>query len=94
MYRAGTLLLAEEGSLALPWGNLYSLPLLHVESGRHTRRTRPLIPGTWAESTEVFPRDFQRQISFFLEGWQPGRGDGKERRLPLVPRTRGKLDGK
>lgn len=24
MYRAGTLLLAEEGSLALPWGNLYS----------------------------------------------------------------------
>lgn len=64
------------------------------KSGRHTRRTRPPIPGTWAESTEVFPRDFQRHNFFFPGGvatWERRR-EGKER-LPSVPRTREKLDG-
>lgn len=28
-----------------------------------------------------------RFFFFFLEGWQPGRGGGKERRLPAEPRA-------
>lgn len=62
------------------------------ECKTHTRRTWPLIPGTWAESTQVFPGHFRRFL-FPLEGWQPGRGGGKERRLPAEPRSRGKLEG-
>lgn len=62
------------------------------EWNTHTRRTWPLVPGTWAESTQVFPGNFRRFL-FSLEGWQPGRGGGKERRLPAEPRALGKLEG-
>lgn len=83
MYGIGTLLLAGEGSLALPGGNLYSrastsflsytwrVEDTHAEQGHSS-------PGTWAESTEEFPRDFQRQI--FPGGvatWERRR-EGKE----------------
>lgn len=83
VYGIGTLLLAGEGSLALPGGNLYSrastsflsytwrVEDTHAEQGHSS-------PGTWAESTEEFPRDFQRQI--FPGGvatWERRR-EGKE----------------
>lgn len=51
------------------------LPYTGEEEGT-VHRARPLIPGTWAENTQVFLRDSKRET----EGRQPERGGGEGKR--------------
>lgn len=37
-------------------------PVLHGEEEGTVHRARPLIPGTWAENTEVFLRDSKEKL--------------------------------
>lgn len=87
MHRVGAFLLAGEGSLALLWGGGPSTPALAHPSSP----TRGRVEDTLAEQGHPSPERGRRAqkyslgifkdiIFFFLEGWQPGRGDGKERR--------------
>lgn len=83
--------MAGQASLTLPRGNLHSRASNPFSPTRgewktHTRRTWPLIPGTWAKSTQVFPRDFQRLFFFSWRGGDRRKAAGRKADcLPAEP---------